>query len=219
MKHYIIYSHGFGVDKTDRGLLSDIAASIPEAKHILFDYNEIDITNNTLTVNPLQEQVRRLREKLKNLDDGEEKIIDIIAHSQGCVVAALAKPHNVRNIICLAPPDSLSVDRMVAVFGSRPGSQIDLEGESRIPRRDGTTTIVTKQYWQSIKLDVIKLYNQLPNLVEKVQFYIATDDEVLGMTNFDKTDENIELIQVLGNHDFTGEARTKITKLIKEALM
>lgn len=218
MKHFVVYSHGFGVDKTDRGLLSDIAASMPEAEHILFDYNEIDGANNTLTVNPLQEQVRRLREKLKALDDGEEKIIDIVAHSQGCVVAALAKPHTVRKIICLTPPDSLSVERMIQVFGSRPGSHIDIEGESRIPRRDGTTTIIPKQYWQSIKLDVIRLYNYLPDLVDNVQFFIANDDEVLGMTNFDKTDERIELIQIDGNHDFTGDARQVIIKTIKEAL-
>lgn len=218
MKHCIVYSHGFGVDKTDRGLLSDFAASIPEAEHILFDYNEIDRANNTLTVNPLQEQVRRLREKLEALGDGEEKIIDIVAHSQGCVVAALAKPHNVRKIICLTPPDSLSVERVIQVFGSRPGSHIDVEGESRIPRRDGTTTIIPKQYWQSIKLNVIRLYNYLPNLVDNVQFYIANDDEVLGVTNFDETDERIDLIQVDGNHDFTEEARPEIIRIIKENL-
>lgn len=218
MKHFVVYSHGFGVDKTDRGLMTDIAVAIPDAEHILFDYNEIDQANNTLTVNPLEQQVNRLRNKLNALDDSTEKIVDIIAHSQGCVVAALAKPHNVRRIICLTPPDSLDAARMISIFGSRPGGHINLEGESKIPRRDGTTTIIPKQYWQSIQLDVIRLYDHLPDLAEKISFYIANNDEVLGATNFNQTDQRIDLIHVDGDHDFTGEARSRIVKTIKETL-
>jgi len=107
--------------------MTDIAASMPNAEHIMFDYNNIDLANNTMTVNPLQQQTKRLQAQLDALDDGTEKIVDIIAHSQGCVVAALAKPHNVRRIICLTPPDSLNPDGMIKIFGSRPGSYIDLE--------------------------------------------------------------------------------------------
>lgn len=218
MKHFVIYSHGFGVDKTDRGLFSDIADAMPQAEHILFDYNQIDTGNNTITVNPLQEQVRRLRDKLEALDDGEEKIIDIVAHSQGCVVAALAKPHGVRKILCLAPPDSLNRDRMIAMFGSRPGSHIDIEGESSIPRRDGTITIIPASYWESIQLDVRRLYDQLPDIAEVVTFYTANNDEVLGVTNFTQADPRIALVQLEANHDFTGEARSSVVNAIQKAL-
>jgi hypothetical protein len=38
-KHVIVYSHGFGVRKDDRGLLTDIAKSMPGVDHVLFDYN------------------------------------------------------------------------------------------------------------------------------------------------------------------------------------
>lgn len=216
-KHLIVYSHGFGVRKDDRGLFTDIANAIPEAEHVMFDYNLIDEQTKTLTVSPLQGQVQKLREQLSKIDSSA--IVDLVAHSQGCVVAALAKPQNVRQILCLAPPDNVDVERLLNFFGSRDGSEIDLDGQSRIPRRDGSTTIIPAAYWQSLKgLDVIRLYNRLPELA-KVKFLIANDDEVLGMTNFDKTDERIELVQIDGNHDFTDEARQPLVDLVRNEVL
>lgn len=216
-KHVIVYSHGFGVRKDDRGLFTDIANAIPEADHIMFDYNVIDEQANTLTVNPLQAQVQKLREQLSHFDG--DITVDIVAHSQGCVVAALAKPQNVRKILCLAPPDNVDTERQINFFGNRDGSVIDLDGQSRIPRRDGSTTVIPAAYWQSLKgLDVIRLYNRLPDLA-KVKFLIANDDEVLGMTNFDKTDERIELIQLDGNHDFTDDARQYLVDYVRNEIV
>lgn len=215
-KHVIVYSHGFGVRKDDRGLFTDIAKALPEAEHIMFDYNQVDELSNTLTVSPLQVQVRKLKEQLDKTDD---VIVDIVAHSQGCLVAALAKPQNVRSILCLAPPDNVDVERLINFFGNRDGSVINLEGQSRIPRRDGSTTIIPAAYWQSLKgLDVIRMYNRLPDLA-KVKFLIANKDEVLGMTNFDKTDERIDLVQLSGNHNFTDNARQHLVEVVRNELV
>lgn len=48
MKHIVLYSHGFGVDKTDRGLFTVIAEAIPEAEHIMFEYDAKDKDDNTI---------------------------------------------------------------------------------------------------------------------------------------------------------------------------
>lgn len=213
-KHFVVYSHGFGVRKDDRGLMTDIAAALPECEHILFDYNEYDENTKTMTVSPLNVQIDKLKAQLDAL--GDDATIDLVAHSQGCVVAAIAKPKNVRKMLFLAPPDSLDKDKLVNFFGSRPGSVIDTVGESRIPRRDGTTTIVPAKYWESIEApNVIRFYNHLPEH-SVVKFYIANEDEVLGITNFDQTDQAIELIQLPGNHDFNGEYRGALVSLITE---
>jgi hypothetical protein len=218
-KHYVIYSHGFGVRKDDRGLMTDIAASLPECEHILFDYNDFDETANTMTVSPLNIQVTKLKERLESLENDPNVIIDLVAHSQGCIVAALAKPMNIRKMLFLAPPDNLDKDKLIAFFGDRPGSKINLSGESSIPRRDGTTTIIPSSYWSSIEApQPIRLYNRLPANSE-VTFYIANDDEVLSVSNFDKTDENIELMQVPGNHDFNGEYRKGLLEIIKAKIL
>lgn len=217
-KHYVVYSHGFGVRKDDRGLMTDIAAALPECEHILFDYNEFDEATNTMVVSPLNIQVAKLKEKLESLGNGPDITIDLVAHSQGCIVAAIAKPKNVRKMLFLAPPDNLDKDKLVNFFGDRPGSQINLEGESRIPRRDGTTTIIPAAYWWSIEApQPIRLYNRLPANSE-VKFFIANDDEVLGMSNFDATDESIELIQVPGNHDFNGEYRAILIDILRQEI-
>jgi pimeloyl-ACP methyl ester carboxylesterase len=216
MKHYVVYSHGFGVRKDDRGLMTDIAAALPECEHILFDYNEFNEDTNTMTVSPLNVQVSKLRNKLEALADEPDTIVDIVAHSQGCIVAALAQPTNVRKMLFLAPPDNLDKSRLVNFFGNRPGSHIDIQGESRIPRRDGTTTIVPAMYWTSIEgPQPIRLYNRLPKN-SRVKFFIANDDEVLGTSNFDQTDEKIDLIQLPCNHDFNGEYRQELVARIAE---
>ena len=218
-RHYIIYSHGFGVRKDDRGLMTDIAAALPECEHILFNYNIFDEVANTMTVSPLNAQVAKLKEKLESLRNDPDATIDLVAHSQGCIVAAIAKPTNVRKMLFLAPPDNLDKDKLVKFFGDRPGSQINLEGESRIPRRDGTTTIIPASYWRSIEApQPIRLYNRLPAHSE-VKFYIANDDEVLGMSNFDQTNQAIELIQVDGNHDFNGDYRPHLIEIVRAEVL
>ena len=107
---------------------------------------------------------------------------------------------------------------MVEMFGSRPGSYINLAGESRIPRRDGSTTIIPSDYWKSMELDVIQSYNQLPDLVENVTFCVANNDEVLGKTDFGELDSRIDVLGLDGNHDFTGSTRAGVIKLINEIL-
>ncbi len=217
MKHYVVYSHGFGVRKDGRGLLTDIAAAIPDAEHIFFNYNDVDETSNTLTVSPLHEQAARLQTQLAKLDR-DDVIIDIVAHSQGCIVTALASPNNIRRVLFLAPPDNVDTDRLVGIFGNRPDSVIDLNGESRIPRRDGSTTIIPASYWKSLKgLDVVRLYNELAQKTQ-IKLYTAEKDEILGVSDFSAT-TNIEVIELPGRHDFKDEARENLVQTIKEALI
>jgi pimeloyl-ACP methyl ester carboxylesterase len=218
LKHYVIYSHGFGVRKDDRGLMTDIASAMPDAEQIMFDYNDFDETTNTMRVSPLSKQVERLREKIGGLSLREGDVVDLVAHSQGCLVAALAKPEAIRRMVFITPPDNVDTSRLIGFFGDREGSVIDIDGESRIPRRDGTTTIIQAAYWKSLEpLNPIRLYNHLPDL-SKVTFVIANEDEVLGVSNFDQVDERIDLEQLEGNHDFNGEYRDALTKRVSELL-
>ena len=85
-KHIIIFSHGFGTRKDDRGLLTDIADGFSETQSILFDYNGVDEKENILTVRPLSQQARMLNEVIgKTRFENENATIDIIGHSQGCL--------------------------------------------------------------------------------------------------------------------------------------
>src|SRR4051812_33976828 len=102
--HIVIYSHGFGVRKDDRGLLTDIAEHLPEVESLLFDYNEVDELNHTLTMRPLSKQAEMLNEVVrKTRQSHPDAIIDLVGHSQGTIIIALAKPQGIRRTLLLAP--------------------------------------------------------------------------------------------------------------------
>ncbi len=216
----VIYSHGFGVTKDDQGLFTDISNTLPEASHVMTDLNQFNEQNNELTVAPMQVQVARLQESFnKARADRPNAIFDLVCHSQGCVVAALAKLQPIRKVLFLAPPSELNVNQMSRLFADRPGTEINVNGVSRITRSDNSTTVVPNEYWKSIKpLSVIKLYNRLSEL-SKVQILSATDDEVLSGTNFDRTDSRIELQSLRGNHNFSGEYRKELVEYVQNYLV
>lgn len=217
-KHFIIYSHGFGVEKDDRGLFSYITSAMPDIEHVTFDYNIIDRANNTLTVSSLREQSKKFTEVYNKVkSENPDAVIDLICHSQGCLVAAIANPEGIRNTIFLAPPDNVDIDRFKTIF-DRPGAVINLEGQSKLTRKDGSTTIVPKDYWDSLKpLNVMKLYDMFSQRT-KLTIIEADEDDVLGSTDFTKTDERIGLQHLRADHNFTGEARQQIVGLVKKAM-
>jgi len=217
-KHIIVYSHGFGVDKTDRGLFTDIAATLPNTEPVMFDYNVADIPHKTITVSSLREQSKMFTEVMHKVrSENPSATIDLVCHSMGCVAAAIAHPENVRRVVFLAPPDNVGVDRFKEIF-NRPGAEVNLGGLSKLTRMDGSTTLVPKEFWDSLQpLNVLKLYDALSQLAE-LTIISADEDEVVGPTDFTKTNENIKLINLRADHNFTGESRAKLCELLKGLL-
>ena len=217
-KHIVIYSHGFGVSKDDRGLFPDIASALPSCQHEMFDYNHFDEARGAIVVSPFNKQAIKLSQIVSQIkQDNPEAIIDMVCHSQGCITAAITCPEGIRRTIFLAPPDNLDIDRLITKF-NRPGSTLDLEGESLLVRRDGGLTIVPKEYWSSAKpLQVLSLYNRLGNKTD-LTIIDATEDETLGNTDFTKTNESIKLSQLSADHNFTGDARDEVKKLVVDLL-
>ena len=199
----VICSHGFGVDATDRGLFSDIAAGFPELQFTVFDYNEVDAAGN-MTVRPLAVQAELLNVQLARATDG----VIVLCHSQGCVTAAMANLGKVSQLIFLAPPDTLDIERFVKVFGSREGVTYDPDGVSKVPRRDGTVTSIGKDYLDSIAaVDVQQLFT---TAAQKIPMTVirAAEDEIVGQTAF--ADVPATIITLSGSHDFAGAARTEL---------
>ncbi len=219
MSHIIIYSHGFGVRKDDRGLFTDIAAALPDSRHVMFDYNQVDEATNNLTVVPLGGQAKKLRHVIEKAKaDNPGAIIDLICHSQGCVVACLAKPANVHKIIFTGPPAELSIDDMVRIFTARPGSEINLHGISRLQRADFSVTTVPPEYWNSIKnIDPIALYNELAKTTPLVVIN-ATEDEIISSRDFGGLSSNIKIIEIKTGHNFEGQAREQLIESIQQEL-
>jgi pimeloyl-ACP methyl ester carboxylesterase len=220
MKIVLIFSHGFGVRKDDRGLFTDIAASLPAFETIMFDYNKFNEAVNTLIAAPLGKQVNELRQVITDARAAHpDAIIDLVCHSQGCVIAAMLQPDNVRKVIFLAPPDHFaSVDKKIAQMQERPGTKLNEDGSISFPRRDGSTTIIPKVYWDSRQgVNPMKLYKELADQCELVVVQ-ADQDEVIGDTDFSELEGKAKLIHMNTNHDFKGEARYKIAAVIAKEL-
>ncbi len=219
VNHIVVYSHGFGVEKDDRGFFYDISQSLLNTKHVMFNYNKINRVNNTITVNSLSKQSKKLEEvysKIRN--ENNHSVIDLICHSQGCVVAANTNLSGIRKTIFLAPPDNLDLKRIPDLY-NRPDTTIDIDRESRITRRDGSITIVPKEYWDSIRnIDIFKLYNSFSNNTE-LTIIKAIKDEILGITNFSNLKHQVKIKELKADHNFYGESRKQVKTIIKNILM
>lgn len=208
--HYIIFSHGFGVRKEDRGLFTAISKVLPDAESVLFNYNPINEQSNTLTAEPLSEQVRKLR-KVINTARAEHKnaIIDVVCHGEGCVVAALLKPRYIRKIIMITPPDDVNEATVVKRLQSQREVTIDTSVRTRLAGTDGSTTVIHPEYWQSLAgIDAVKIYNRMARFTA-LRIISAKQDEVLGTTNFEGLDPGISRIALEGNHNFDEEESRK----------
>lgn len=215
-KPIIIYSHGFGVQKDDRGLFTDIAKELTEFEHVMFDYNEFDAEKNTMSVTPLDKQAETLKKKISEIRaSNPEAKLYIVAHSQGCLVTALADAVGFEDIIFLAPPTSLSgASSKVKEMLKRVGTTRYDDGSVSYPRRDGSTTIVTSDYLKSREgVDPVREYNKLSGK-SKVHIINATQDEVLANVDFSNLSEDVKVIELKANHDFNGEARGEVVRTI-----
>ena len=220
-KHIVIFSHGFGVEKDSRGFFTNISETllIYKIESVLFDYNEINKEKREITVKPFSEQTKILLSVIeKTIKENPNAIIDVVGHSQGSIIVSLAKPVGIRKIILLAPSFNKNIDRMLKIFKSRPGTEINMDGMSKLSRKDGSTTIISPEYWIERKNipDPIDLSNELAKQTELV-IINANQDEVLDKIDFSKL-ENTEIINIDGDHNFKNEYRKKLLEILVDKL-
>lgn len=219
MTRTVVFSHGFGVERDDRGLFSDILDALGDVTGIMFDYNEIDEDHKTLTVRPLSEQVETLTGVIEEVRKDEPESLHLIAHSMGCAVAAMACPDGIDSVIMLAAPLEQGSEHSIKYFADRPGSEINLHGVSRLARSDGTTTIVPSQYWKERgAFDPTVLYNQF-SLKTKLTLIMARQDNVLVGEQPHGLSDQIKLVALNGDHDFTGQDRQPLVDRVRQILV
>ncbi len=208
----ILYSHGFGVDETGRGLFTDIAAALPEFAHMMFAYDYFDQAKNQLVTSSLPKNAQLLSEKY---GEGKDNISVIIAHSQGCISAALADLPGLSQVILLAPPTSLgTTEQRIAKMMRRDGTVANDDGSVAYPRRDGSTTLVTKEYMEGNEsIDPIAAYNDLATRT-KVAVVRATEDEVLSINSLEGLDvDSVRMIELSDVHDFLNNRQGLVSEI------
>jgi peptide deformylase len=225
----IIFVHGFGVRKDARGIFTDLEKSFQSdvefknVEFVLTDLNTIREGDNNIYLNPLEKQ-KEILEKVflenspkqaqtsKEADD-----LYIVAHSQGCVVTCLANLPIVTKVFFLAPPSNNDLEKSIQKFKEKTGTAINLEGDSILVRRDGSKTIVPKEYWQGREnLDYLKLYKDFSRR-QKVVTIMAKADQVVANDCKEEFEKFGKIIWVKGNHNFDGQ-RDKLAETIKANL-
>jgi hypothetical protein len=223
-KHVIIFSHGFGVRKDDRGLFPDIIKALPDTECVMFDYSHFDEATNTTVATTLSDQAELLRQQVTMAKtNNPDAIIDLVCHSQGCIIAALAQAESIRKTIFLAPPDQRfggtgRMEEKINTMLQLPGAIMDADGSLHYPRRDGSTTIIPQSYWQSRQeVDAIKIYKELA-LKTELTIIQSLEDEIIGLTDFSELPETVEIIQMNTGHDFKDEARNEVALNVAKLL-
>ncbi|NTW30914.1 MAG: alpha/beta hydrolase [Candidatus Moranbacteria bacterium] len=219
---YVVFSHGFGVRKDGGGggIFTDIAKGLgAEYVPVMFDYNDVSVDEKILHTHPFSDQVRKLNATISEIRNQDpEAVIDLVAHSQGCIVAALANPDGIRKAVLLAPPFVTDIRRSLARYEGKPGAVINLDGESRLPRTDGTVTIVSAAYWKEREaLNYPGLYEAFS---AKTELYLvrAQNDEVFGDAELPCVLSNVSVISIPGTHDFTGSFREGMVRAVTSIL-
>lgn len=217
-KHIIIFSHGFGVQKNSGGLFTDISEMLraSDIESVLFDYNEINHDKKEVLVQSFSDQAKILQKVIDDtVANNPDSIIDILGHSQGSVMVALADLKGIRKVISLSPFFHTDIHKILERYEKFPESEINFTGVSRRTRSDGTTTIIPPEYWsERFATDIYALYNKLA-LTTDLIIVNAGEDQIIDQCNLSKV-FNAYIINIHGNHDFTGEDRKKLLEVVKD---
>ena len=214
MQRKILFVHGFGVMKDSRGMFTELADVFREhgVTSILIDLNEKHEEGN-IYVNSLSEQARILTETYER-EHSDGSMVDIVCHSQGCVVATLAHIPAIRTTIFLAPPIENNPERTIAYFSRNPESVVDINGVSRFARNDGTSTFVPARYWEDrARIDYQALYKEYISSHETT-VVIARNDEVVSNETAEEVFGSSNIVLLSADHNFTGTAREELRSLV-----
>ncbi len=216
----VVFSHGFGVQRDGRGLFTDIAAQLPKGFGcVLFDYNDIQL--DLVTLANFSEQKQRLRTVLKWVaaQPGISNI-SLVAHSIGCISAALAQPNNLQQVLFLAPPTSIG-ERTRNYFTGKAGA-IREGNHWAVPRNDGTTSIVPESFFDEFEAVDAKETLTMYADIQTYELITAGDDEVLLDANYEDLSKhpNVNWRIINGaNHNFEGASRQELVAVIQSILL
>lgn len=197
----VIFSHGFGVKRDSRGLFTKIAASLPNNfGYVLFDYNSTD--GEHVYLRTYSEQAAVLKTVFSTVHRMTDKIY-VIGHSMGAITASILAEVSTTKSILLAPPVTSSSGRKY--FNEYLGAYRDKDNVLVIPRKDGTTTHVTDNFWDEAEsIDPIAAMLDYGKKSDLTVIRAMNEDILRHTENYTLLSNNqaIKLVELPGNHNF-----------------
>ena len=218
----ILFSHGLGVDRDDRGLFDSIInALLPYYTFVRFDYNFLDLEKKIRYAPSFQKGAKILNSVLAYVKlKFQPEELNIIAHSMGTGIVGFANPIDIKRIILLASYPLNIFPYVYDYFSKRPNTTTWKQKELILKHSDGWQTHVSKEFWDEIKeINMIDFSDKLSS--NSMVYYIRPkDDEIFKNANFDdiKNLNNINYLELPGDHNFSAESRQVLIKTIRKIL-
>jgi len=220
-KHVVIFSHGFGVGRDSLGLFTEIAEMLSPhgIESVMFDYNEFNPETREVFVKPFSGQAKILQSVIdRTVGENPGAVVDIIAHSQGAVMVALADVRSVRKVVSMSPFFHTDIQKIMERYKKFPASEVDFTGTSRRVRSDGTVTVIPAEYWaERFATDVYDIYNKLA-LKADLTIIRAGEDKVMEGPDLLKI-FNAKIINIHGDHDFSKEYRPNLISVVRSTII
>ncbi len=226
-KKILIFVHGFGTDKNEGfATFLDLAHYLKDdfitIRFDLSGYGKSEGEDYEFQFQKAAGDVDSvIRHAKRNYPDKE---IFIVAHSLGTFVVSILSPHNIKKIVFTSIPNANTdfvIDELKKRILSKGGS-INENDLTLYPRSSGVVQSIGKDFWRTLKsFSPVEYIKELGDKT-KLRVYKPKNDDVLENKYFDeyKVIENIEYIEVEGNHNFTNkEDRNNLFHSIKDFLL
>lgn len=213
----LILVHGFGVGRDSRGLFTEIAeASKDWALTVRGDFS--DVEGDSYVAVPFTEQAARLSEIRAFCRSELGTVREVfVGHSQGWLPVELSKPTD-EEIFALAPPLGNAFEEFIQTSGwKKRDSVLNLEGESRLVRSDGTQILVPREFWNDFRAlgNVTSLLEDV-DYNNRLKIYFAGEDNVLGTQVAPASVSSVTIPEA--NHDFAGASRKIVIGKLLDAV-
>ncbi len=221
-RRMVIFSHGFGVTRDSHGMFTQLSEMIKETSLVVrFDYTVVNKEERWSRVYPYHVQKEMLESVYAIfVEKYKPTHIQIVGHSMGCLITAMADLPKLTRTILLAGPPTSPYKRMKSYFLKRKETKIDEGGESVIKRSDGSVTYVGPDFWPEMRqVKPIELYKQLST--RTILYFIkAVSDQVITETDYNELQNCKKIIykELPGNHDFEDNARLLMLNTVSSLL-
>lgn len=208
MKRIFLYSHGFATHASDNGLFDEIASFFPNVQHVMFEYD--DWGNNEAIAATFSERVKILRNKYNQIcSENPDAEINLICHSQGCNVAALANLHDIKKTILLAPPMVYGNPNEEYERQKNKNSTVLDDGTIIRHRSAGYRTIIRPEFFDEFSMleDVQSLYNNL--CINTEVFIVDALRDTVVKKDYSKLVQDIEIKHINTNHDLKDDDNSR----------
>ncbi len=220
-KKVVIFSHGFGLRKDNRGLFTLLGKEIEGLgfETVYFDYNKYDPKTKKLYTIPFSAQAKKLQRVIDQVSDRYPNYkIYIIGQSQGSFIPALCNTKRIDKIIGMSPFFHTDMKDIMRRYTKSKENVLNFSGISIRRRTDGSITIIPPEYWKErFETDVVSLYNSLALKTDLV-LISPLQDEIMDIMDLRKI-KHASIINLDGDHDFSSEYRFDLVKTVLNQLV